>query len=81
MSTSNSERPLVPAVDGAQTETSPSSTAMDAAFRLLPGPGGNPALDRLASLAARLMSCPSAQVSLLTDTQVVAGTFAFTVKR
>ena len=59
--------------DGDPTDPSLSTAAMDAAFRLLPGPGGNPALDRLATLAARLLSCPAAQVSLLTDTQVVAG--------
>lgn len=59
--------------DGDPTDASLSTAAMDAAFRLLPGPGGNPALDRLATLAARLLSCPAAQVSLLTDTQVVAG--------
>lgn len=59
--------------DGDPTDASLSVAAMDAAFRLLPGPGGNPALDRLASLAARLLASPSAQVSLLTDSQVVAG--------
>ncbi len=74
MSTSNSERPLVPSQHvGALSDASPSDNAKEAAFRLLPGPGGNPALDRLAALAARLLSCPSAQVSLLTATQVVAG--------
>jgi serine phosphatase RsbU (regulator of sigma subunit)/PAS domain-containing protein len=43
-----------------------------AAARLMPGAGGNPAVDRLAQLAARLLDAPSAQVSLLTSEQVVA---------
>jgi PAS domain S-box-containing protein len=44
----------------------------DAARRLRPGAGGNPALDRLAGLAARLLGTPSSQVSLLSDVQTVA---------
>src|SRR4051794_8504876 len=44
-----------------------------AARRLRPGPGGNPALDRLAALAARLLGAPSSQVALLTDVQTIAG--------
>jgi PAS domain S-box-containing protein len=43
-----------------------------AARRLRPGPGGNPALDRLAGLAARLLGTPAAQVSLLSDVQTIA---------
>jgi PAS domain S-box-containing protein len=42
------------------------------ARRLRPGAGGNPALDRLAGLAARLLAAPSSQVSLLSDVQTVA---------
>jgi GAF domain-containing protein len=44
-----------------------------AARRLEPAPVGNPVLDRLCALAARLLSAGSAQVSLLTDVQVVVG--------
>ena len=43
-----------------------------AARRLVPGRAGNPALDRLADLAARLLGSSSAQVSLLADVQHVA---------
>jgi serine phosphatase RsbU (regulator of sigma subunit)/PAS domain-containing protein len=43
-----------------------------AAARLMPGVGGNPAVDRLAQLAARLLDAPSAQISLLTTEQIVA---------
>jgi PAS domain S-box-containing protein len=43
-----------------------------AAHRLLPGIEGNPAVSRLTDLAARLLRAPLAQVSLLTDVQVVA---------
>jgi PAS domain S-box-containing protein len=61
----------------------PSPNALDAggdvparpaeAQRLRPGPGGNPALDRLAALASRLLGASASQVSLLTDVQSVAG--------
>lgn len=45
-----------------------------AARRLLPSPDGNPALNRLAELAAQLLGARSAQVSVLADLQhVVAG--------
>jgi GAF domain-containing protein len=44
-----------------------------AARRLESGPEGNAVLDRLCALAARLLSAGSAQVSLLTDMQVVVG--------
>ncbi len=44
-----------------------------AARRLQPSTPGNDVLDRLSGLAARLMRAGSAQVSLLTDEQVVAG--------
>ena len=43
-----------------------------AARRLAPGEDGNPALNRLAELAARLLGAESAQVSLLSDVQLVA---------
>ena len=43
-----------------------------AARRLAPGEDGNPALNRLAELAARLLGASSAQVSLLSDVQLVA---------
>jgi PAS domain S-box-containing protein len=43
-----------------------------AAIRLLAGAAGTTALNRLADLAARLLSAPSSQVSLLADTQTVA---------
>jgi PAS domain S-box-containing protein len=42
---------------------------------LRPDTGGNPALDRLAALAARLLSTPASQVSLLSDVQTVAAGF------
>jgi PAS domain S-box-containing protein len=46
---------------------------LDDARRLRPGHGGIRALDRLAALAAHLLGAPAAQVSLLTDVQLVAG--------
>ena len=46
-----------------------------AARRLAPGEGGNPALNRLAELAAQLLGTRSAQISLLSTVQhVAAGT-------
>ncbi|RJK94270.1 SpoIIE family protein phosphatase [Vallicoccus soli] len=58
-------------------ETSPTSgtarAADAAARRLRPAPGGNPALDRLSALAARLLGTTAAQVSLVADVQTVAG--------
>lgn len=56
-----------PALDASEPER-----AAAAARRLVPRPGGNPALDRLAGLAARLLASSSAQVSLLADDQTVA---------
>jgi len=55
-------------------EQAPSAVAvaMFSAARLRPL-HSNPAVDRLAALAARLLGCSSAQVSLLTDVQTVAG--------
>ena len=44
-----------------------------AAARLVPDVPGQPSLDRLAALAARLLGSPSAQISLLTDVQTIAG--------
>lgn len=44
-----------------------------AARRLKPGHGGNPALERLAGLAATLLGSASSQVSLLSDVQMVVG--------
>jgi PAS domain S-box-containing protein len=44
-----------------------------AARRLRPGPGGNPALDRLAALASRLLGTTASQASLLTDVQTIVG--------
>jgi PAS domain S-box-containing protein len=44
-----------------------------AAVRLEQSVSGNEVLDRLSGLAARLLNAGSAQVSLLTDVQVVAG--------
>ncbi len=46
---------------------------VSAARRLAPVTHGNEVLDRLSGLAARLLRAGSAQVSLLTDVQVVAG--------
>ena len=46
---------------------------MAAAQRLVPRAGSSAVLDRLAALAARLLGSASAQVSLLTDVQTVAG--------
>ncbi|CAA9366134.1 MAG: Uncharacterized, RsbU-domain-containing protein [uncultured Nocardioidaceae bacterium] len=45
---------------------------VSAARRLAPGEAGNPALNRLAELAARLLGAASAQVSLLSEVQIVA---------
>ena len=50
----------------------PPPASPDSARRLRPGAGGNPALDRLAGLAARLLATPSSQVSLLSDVQTIA---------
>jgi PAS domain S-box-containing protein len=71
------ERP-VPAAAGdeqphAGTATKEVAAPPSAARRLRPGPGGNPALDRLAALASRLLGAKSSQVSLLTDVQTIAG--------
>ena len=44
-----------------------------AASRLAPEVTGQPSLDRLAALAAGLLGSPSAQISLLTDVQTIAG--------
>ena len=56
-----------------QAEVDPAGTLSAAsARRLRPAAGGNPALDRLAGLAARLLAAPSSQVSLLSDVQTVA---------
>jgi PAS domain S-box-containing protein len=71
------ERP-VPAAAGdeqphAGTATKEVAAPPSAARRLRPGPGGNPALDRLAALASRLLGARSSQVSLLTDVQTIAG--------
>lgn len=64
-----------PSLAGAHRARSPESTAdarAAAALRLAPEQGGNPALDRLAGLAARLLATSSAQVSLLATDQVIA---------
>jgi len=45
---------------------------LEEARRLLPPLNGNPVLDRLAELAARLLDVPSSQIALLTDVQLVA---------
>lgn len=45
----------------------------EAAARLLPAPGTTQVLNRLAELARRLLCAVSAQISLLTDVQTVAG--------
>jgi PAS domain S-box-containing protein len=45
----------------------------ESARRLLPGTRGDRGISRLAGIAARLVGAPSAQVSLLTDVQVVLG--------
>ena len=50
-----------------------STRRRDAARRLVTSGDGSAGLDRLAELAARLLGAPSAQVSLLTGVQVVAG--------
>jgi PAS domain S-box-containing protein len=50
-----------------------STRRREAARRLVTPGAGDGGLDRLAELAARLLGAPSAQVSLLTGVQVVAG--------
>ena len=45
---------------------------VSSARRLRPTAAGNPALDRLAALAARLLATSAAQVALLTDVQTIA---------
>jgi PAS domain S-box-containing protein len=63
--------------DQAVTETSEvdldDPRRVAAALRLEQSISGNQVLDRLSGLAARLLGAGSAQVSLLTDVQVVAG--------
>jgi len=54
---------------GGPAAPTPSSRS---AWRLRPAAVGNPGLDRLAGLAARLLAAPSSQVSLLSDVQTVA---------
>jgi PAS domain S-box-containing protein len=63
--------PSPDALDAAAEGAGPGRPA--AAQRLRPGPGGNPALDRLAALASRLLGAEASQVSLLTDVQTVVG--------
>jgi serine phosphatase RsbU (regulator of sigma subunit)/PAS domain-containing protein len=46
---------------------------VQAALRLRPAEPGNPALDRISELAARLLGARSAQVSLIDDVLLVAG--------
>lgn len=72
------EQPGAPNWQRVPTQAEPAdvlggSARTAAARRLRPAIGGNPALDRLASLAARLLGSASSQVSLLSDVQVVAG--------
>ncbi len=56
--------------------TGPGAQARErTARRLVPDCGANPALDRLAELAATLLDAPSAQISLLSDVAHVAGGF------
>ncbi|WP_133412042.1 SpoIIE family protein phosphatase [Vallicoccus soli] len=57
----------------AQSAAVPRATSPHRARRRRGGPGHSPALDRIAGLAARLLSSSSAQVSLLTEVQTVAG--------
>ncbi len=58
--------------DAAGVAGSGASVDEAAARRLFPGQGGNPALNRLAELTARLLGAASAQVSLLSSVQRVA---------
>ena len=44
-----------------------------AAGRLRPSHGGNPAVDRIAELAARLVGAAASEVSLITDMRTIAG--------
>ena len=53
-------------------EAAAAGRAARAARRLRPASGGNPALDRVAGLAARLLMTSASQVSLLSDVQTVA---------
>lgn len=62
------ERQAVPAKRGRRVPGQPAAAA-----RLIPAASGNPALDRLAGLASQLLGAPSAQVSLLSDVQTIAG--------
>jgi PAS domain S-box-containing protein len=64
--------PPEPRARPAQQRQLPEGSAK-AARRLTPAAGGHPALDRIAALAAQLLGAASAQVSLLSDVQTVAG--------
>ena len=74
---------MVPSGEDGRGQWSADDTRLDAdrpgaalsrssARRLRPAAGGNPALDRVAGLAARLLVAPASQVSLLSDVQTVA---------
>ena len=65
--------PLLPGHHGLVVEALSTPQRAAAAARLRPPAGLNPAVDRLAELAARLVGAPAAQVSLLSDVQTVAG--------
>ncbi|MGY1740557.1 MULTISPECIES: SpoIIE family protein phosphatase [unclassified Blastococcus] len=71
------ERPE-PAADGRATARAAAAVRSDpervrAAARLRPADAGNPALDRITELAARLLGARSAQISLVDDVLLVAG--------
>jgi serine phosphatase RsbU (regulator of sigma subunit)/PAS domain-containing protein len=55
------------------TRDVPGKGSVAATERRLPELVGNPALDRLAALAARILGAPSGQVTLLTDLPTLAG--------
>ncbi|WP_432491968.1 SpoIIE family protein phosphatase [Kineococcus auxinigenes] len=61
----------VPGGEDAPWTGAPADERVQAARRLVSAPA-NPALQRLAELAARLLSAPASQVSLLTDVQTVS---------
>ena len=62
-------------MDPAPDQATEPQGSVTSARRLRPGVAGSPALDRVAGLAARLLTTSAAQVSLLTDVQTVAAGF------
>ncbi len=73
MHDASGSRPAATARSTAAAVVRADSGRVQAAVRLRPAEPGNPALDRISELAARLLGARSAQVNLIDDVLVVAG--------